>query len=347
MLWSEVMLLEWASTCKFPIMTSLYNLFVADSWLRKIKRVVFEQVHKWSGQQQELLSNSQIKQIAGRAGRYGLHGEPGGYCTTLHSSDIPVLRKALEAVIPPLQHAYLQQTTSSMNRVTSNLPPNATTLTMLEVYTHITKMRWPYQISSSNHIQEMSEFIDTRAGDLTLTDKSQLMMSPISWRDTGFVDVVATMYRQHRNEMSVNLRECGGDIYAQLEDVELQMQKSKQPRSGQNILVGLETLHKIVVFYMWMHLRTPVAWPDHELATSLKRRTEAALDWAIQGLSTSSRLRATSNLTGLRRAKERDQIEYKDSFAMRELRHEQKRIRRTTYRAQQEENLTRPQRPWN
>lgn len=301
---------------------------------------MFEQVCKWNGQQQVQLSNSQIKQIAGRAGRYGLHGEPGGYCTTLHPNDIPILRNALDAVIPPLEHAYLQHSMEYLKSITSNLPPDSTTLTMLEVFTHVSKIRWPYQFSIPNHIHEMSEFIDTRARNLTLLDKSQLMTSPIAWRDARFIDVVTVMLRQYQNEMNVDLRECLGDeIYDKLEKVELQMANNERPRSDQDILMGLETLHKLVVLYMWMHLRSPVAWPDHELASSLKRRTEVALDWSLQS-SESRRLQTTSNLTSIRLANQRDKIEYIDSQALRELRHEQKRIHRS------DKVINRPQRRW-
>ena len=306
---------------------------------------MFEQVYKWDGQQRVQLSNSQIKQIAGRAGRYGLHGEPGGYCTTLYSSDIPILRDALDAVIPPLQHAYLQHSIAELKSITSNLPPDTTTLTMLEVFTHVSKMRWPYQISISNHMHDMSEFIDTRIKNLTLLDKSQLMMAPIAWRDAGFIDTVAVMLRQYRNNLSVNLKECLGNIYAQLEKVELQMAKSKRPRSNQDILMALETLHKLVLLYMWMHLRSPVAWPDHKLASSLKQRAEAALDWSLHAVSSSRRLQTTSNLASIRL--QRDQIEYTDSQALRELRRERTQTRRFHYKEQLDKILKRPQRRWN
>ena len=61
----------------------------------KIRRVIFTQVSKYSefGGQDEQLWTSQIKQIGGRAGRFGLHGgkdADAGVVTTVKEEDLPV-----------------------------------------------------------------------------------------------------------------------------------------------------------------------------------------------------------------------------------------------------------------
>lgn len=44
----------------------------------------------------------------------------------------------------------------------------------------------------------------------------------------------------------------------------------------------LETLHKILVLYMWMHLRNAVVYSDRDATEDLKQRVEVALDWGLQ-----------------------------------------------------------------
>ncbi|CEH12842.1 p-loop containing nucleoside triphosphate hydrolase protein [Ceraceosorus bombacis] len=83
----------------------------------KIKRIVFESLHKWNGKETVSLSGSQIKQIAGRAGRYGTGApgeEAGGEVTTMEEIDLPILRKALAAPLLPIERAVLGPTNDAV-----------------------------------------------------------------------------------------------------------------------------------------------------------------------------------------------------------------------------------------
>jgi ATP-dependent RNA helicase SUPV3L1/SUV3 len=59
-----------------------------------IRRIVFASVEKFDGTQTRLLTTQEIVQIAGRAGRYGIHEE--GLVTTMDPRDLGVLRRAIE-----------------------------------------------------------------------------------------------------------------------------------------------------------------------------------------------------------------------------------------------------------
>ncbi len=61
------------------------------------------------------LTASQIKQIAGRAGRFGTSSdEAGGLATTLNEGDLPVLRAALDAPVVPLTRAAVQPSSQNL-----------------------------------------------------------------------------------------------------------------------------------------------------------------------------------------------------------------------------------------
>lgn len=82
----------------------------------KIKRVIFESVSKWNGKEQVYLSASQIKQIAGRAGRFGTSSDDsGGQVTTLYSNDLRALHAAMEAPVTPVTHGGLRPTSEDMS----------------------------------------------------------------------------------------------------------------------------------------------------------------------------------------------------------------------------------------
>lgn len=92
----------------------------------KIKRVIFQAISKWNGSEQVVMSSSQIKQIAGRAGRYGTNNsghDAGGLATTMYSKDIGVLRDALKAPLLPIGRAAVQPTGDMMASLSMLLPP--------------------------------------------------------------------------------------------------------------------------------------------------------------------------------------------------------------------------------
>ncbi|PWN26280.1 hypothetical protein BDZ90DRAFT_233413 [Jaminaea rosea] len=96
----------------------------------RIKRVIFETVYKFNGKETIPLSASQIKQIAGRAGRYGmgLNGEAddasSGQALTLQEGDMDVVRAALASPRADLTRASVQPPPENIERLMALLPPD-------------------------------------------------------------------------------------------------------------------------------------------------------------------------------------------------------------------------------
>jgi ATP-dependent RNA helicase SUPV3L1/SUV3 len=59
-----------------------------------IRRIVFATTEKYDGAEMRALSVPEVRQIAGRAGRYGIHEE--GLVTALDPADVALLRRAIE-----------------------------------------------------------------------------------------------------------------------------------------------------------------------------------------------------------------------------------------------------------
>src|ERR1700731_1926050 len=116
--------LEWVSTCASPLLCLIFFSFRKDNTCaRKIRRVVFSTTRKFDGRMERVLSDSQIRQIAGRAGRYGMHSDnPAGLVTCIYKNDLPIIRSALEAAPVPLPVAYLQFDIFTMMNVHEALP---------------------------------------------------------------------------------------------------------------------------------------------------------------------------------------------------------------------------------
>ena len=68
-----------------------------------IRRIIFLETEKFDGVERRELKPEEIRQIAGRAGRYGMYNK--GYVGA--AQGLPVIRAGLEAVIPPLDYAVV------------------------------------------------------------------------------------------------------------------------------------------------------------------------------------------------------------------------------------------------
>ncbi len=68
-----------------------------------IRRIIFLDTEKFDGVERRPLKPEEIRQIAGRAGRFGMY--PKGYVGA--TQNLELIRAGLEAVIPPLQYAVV------------------------------------------------------------------------------------------------------------------------------------------------------------------------------------------------------------------------------------------------
>ncbi|KXN91935.1 ATP-dependent RNA helicase SUV3, mitochondrial [Leucoagaricus sp. SymC.cos] len=309
----------------------------------KIRRIIFDALAKSDGSGKLWpLNISQTKQIAGRAGRYGhsLSGEkPGGYVTTLHDSDLPALKSALEhPSTPTLQHAYITYSNQSFNDIVHALvsapsspsPSSPSTSTTLEIaqmaHIYTTLPHSPiYQYTHSNTLVEISHWIEEKARDvLTWDEKLLLLVCPAGWRDPMCVQAVEEMVKMQRDEMCVDLKRLISvfGLDKALEKVEGMINRVKEAeaeaeaavhvegaREGESAdvttttvaktgppkpshlkrseirpqqLEQLESFHKILVLYVWMHFRNTIVYPDREPCEQIKNRVEVALDWGLQ-----------------------------------------------------------------
>lgn len=75
-----------------------------------IKRIVFTSMSKFDGRERRKLYPAEVKQIAGRAGRYSGEYGSGGVVTTLHQEDIEHLHACMNTPDMMISHAGVSPT---------------------------------------------------------------------------------------------------------------------------------------------------------------------------------------------------------------------------------------------
>ena len=270
-------------------------------------------MHKFDGTIERPLSVSQIKQIAGRAGRYGL-GEPGGFVTTLHAHELPMLHSAMSRQPDPIMFAGVSPTLAWSENVLQALPSNASHQTLMEVAPYIANVRPPCRAFVPAKVEERSRFVETHAKDMKLYDKLLIGGAPMNWLDPLAVEFAARLCQIYNDVIRVRILDAlrVGPFIEVLGNVEEMMFDSKSSTGAPSqALLTLEGLHKSLVLYLWLSYRLPVAFYQSEEAYTLKERTEKALDWCLRNLSTRVANRQPASFGPRVRSEDEDGVEYR------------------------------------
>ena len=254
---------------------------------RKIKRIIFETSRKWDGTREIELSTSQIKQIGGRAGRYGLHGNSseGGIVTTLYPEDLPAIKTAMGSDLPPIPGAVLPMNFDAYNTVQKAIPINRPQFTsLLETISLFSRTRHPYIHGETREGQDIAQLLNTTSDDFTMEDTITWFLSPVSWRDDVTKAVAVRFLKDHQMRLRANLTKALREekLLQVLEKVCSAMEAQKTVSDPRETLAGLETLHRSIILYMWMGQRMPIVFADLETALELKEKAEQAMEFVLR-----------------------------------------------------------------
>ncbi|KAI0648445.1 P-loop containing nucleoside triphosphate hydrolase protein [Trametes meyenii] len=271
-----------------------YNVLVGSDAIGmglnlKIKRIVFEAVSKFDGGRPRVLSASQIKQIAGRAGRFGLHGDnsQGGIVTTLRPEDLEIVRKALKSPYDTIRYARLPMDVRVFTRIMQVLPQGASQLTAADVFVYVSKVDPRFEVLAIHDLKTCMEFIDQYSECLTVEGRLLVQNSPCPWRDEYSVAGAAALMDVHRDRLQVPIEDLlqRAGLLRKLNTVLVLMEDDTVPLRPPQVtayLNQLETVHKVIVMYLWYSYRYSVAFPDQEKAFELRQLTEVAMDWCLE-----------------------------------------------------------------
>ncbi|KAI1762920.1 P-loop containing nucleoside triphosphate hydrolase protein [Hypoxylon sp. FL1150] len=259
----------------------------------EIKRIIFEQTHKRTKSGFRVLTTPELKQIAGRAGRYrtarqAAASEPEsdthdqgaapapktgqvGLVTTIEDADLQIVREAFTREPEPIKTAGIQPPSSVIERFSSYFPLN-TPFSYI-----IARLRDIARTSSRFHLCYLGEMLSVadliQPFPMSVYDRCVFLNAPVFLREaTGalviqaFAKCVSTM--------------DGGDLLDIPEvDLELLDKDEEEFRhDSAELLRRLESLHKTITLYLWLSYRYSGVFRSQNLAFHVKELVEARID---------------------------------------------------------------------
>ena len=271
-----------------------------------IKRIIFEHSSKFDGTTRRPLSVADVKQIAGRAGRYRIadeqnkqqdvasedlaaaKGEPTpfttpppppaasgdedenlGLVTTLEAFDFPFIQTAMRSEPERLRTAGLFPPAPVLERFASYFPPSTPFSYILTRLHELSQMHSRFHLCGLRDQVWIADLIEPVTG-LTIADRNVITSSPASKSD---IDL-------WRNLMPAYARciasQTGGELY-NLPELPLETLEA-EISANRDYLHALERLHKGIVTYLWLSYRFAGIFSTRGLAFHVKEMVEQKIE---------------------------------------------------------------------
>lgn len=198
-----------------------------------IRRVVFYSLSKYNGDRIIPVPPSQVKQIAGRAGRRG-SVYPDGLTTTLHLDDLDYLIDCLKKPFDDVKKVGLFPFFEQVELFAGQLP-NVTFPQLLEKFSGNCRLDGSYFLCQHEHVKKVANMLE-KVKQLSLEDRFNFCFAPVNIRDPK------AMYHLLRFASS----------YAQSLPVGIAMGMPKCSARNDSELLDLETKHQVLSMYLWL-----------------------------------------------------------------------------------------------
>lgn len=218
-----------------------------------ISRIIFSTMKKFDGLEMRDLTVPEVKQIAGRSGRYGSK-YPMGEVTCLDAEDLPLLHSSLKSASPTLQQAGVFPSFDFIYMY-SRLQQKRGLYQILEDFLENAKLSDNYFFANCEEMLKVAAVIDELP--LSLQDKYLFCLSPVDMNDEISSQGLTQFAENYAKKGLVRLKEI-------FSPGSLQVPKTH------SALKELESIHKVLELYVWLSFRLDESFPDHELASSQK-----------------------------------------------------------------------------
>lgn len=266
-----------------------------------IKRVIFNQVTRFDGSKQVLLSIPQIKQIAGRAGRYrsahqdnqktpvsspdvetpAIEEETVGWVTTLDEADLPIVSKALSTEAPPLRRAGLMPPAEFLEEFNNKLPAGTPFEYLVRTVNRIAKTHPRFYLCSIKDTLAAARLIED-VPQLSIEQRVNICAAPVGGRNPSLYRCFKAFARAVSRGKQVSV--------VDIPEIPLEILQ-KEPAASREYLASLEDLHKCLILYLWLSYRFAGTLTGQPMAMHAKELTEEKITFVLRSFSANPALR--------------------------------------------------------
>ncbi|KAF2708913.1 P-loop containing nucleoside triphosphate hydrolase protein [Pleomassaria siparia CBS 279.74] len=273
-----------------------------------IKRVIFESIVKNNGASLVPLQVSEVKQIAGRAGRYktahqaiaqdeadrlalqsiadpvvGLDDRPKaqtknatiGYATTLYPEEFRNFKRSMEREADVIKTAGLFPPALIIERFSSYFPPGTPFSYILLRLHEISIIHPRFHLCALKEQLAIADCIHT-VRNLSIQERIMLCAAPSNMRAQG--------EKRCLREMAECIAENKSGELLDLKSLPLEILDQK-PSGDRTYLWQLEQLHKMLVLYSWLSFRFPNVFTSRKLCSHVLRLSEEAIERTLDNFS--------------------------------------------------------------
>lgn len=276
---------------------------------RRIRRIVFEATTKYNGTNPGLtpLPAPQIKQIAGRAGRYGLGSsapslpdaeksasDQVGLVTTLNDDAMAGLVQGMSAPPSVIPRAALVIVGTYVDDLAIVARPGVSSADLYQTFSLLARPGADFYLPLGTHAIGLARQLERAARDLSRRDTDTFLTAPFPMRMPGVLETVQAWARTHAAGEVVDpvefahshgLKEIESVLHADAirqteaadSDAAVQAMRSLRQASA-TTLVRLESMHKLLTCYAWLARRLQTTFDDPVGARQILGKCERAIN---------------------------------------------------------------------
>ena len=217
-----------------------------------IKRVIFVDTEKFDGISKSRPVEQIVKQIAGRAGRYGLYEE--GYVTSVDKGFKKYIQQSLDKKYPSVITNYKYQISPNLDLI-KEISDNIDTKNLVNILYELREIFFLDQNFKLMNIDNMISIAEIVHNNLKLEDKFIYSCAPISMKLRQDKETFTKWSVKHHNNKKITIA-----------DFPSMYNIKNKPTSDR--LWFMENRVKLLSCYIWMSFRYPEIYSDVEVVTS-------------------------------------------------------------------------------
>ncbi|MGE5864709.1 MAG: helicase-related protein [Rhizobacter sp.] len=233
-----------------------------------IRRVLFSTMNKFDGQGDRSLTESEVHQIAGRAGRYGMHEE--GFTSVLAEAE-PSAMKTLRELLPRQPRAPRQ--------FKAPVAPNGWHIDTISSRLGKTRLREVlgifmgqlqldnahFEVAELEQMLELADQLDRTAGRLTLRERFTYAQAPVDTRTESQVEAFLGWAQAH-----ATVGRAGQPWFLDSVDEHSRLDRMEQALRS-------------CTLWLWLDLRFPGIYGHVDAVVSLRERLNDGIERQLKG----------------------------------------------------------------